>query len=52
VLDFSKRRGLDEEKVISGFLHAPARVVRPVLNVLCRMRRARRPLDAEIPASG
>jgi len=22
VLDFSKRRGLDEEKVISGFLHA------------------------------
>ena len=47
VLDFSARSGLDEERVISGFLHAvAARAVRPHLErAVSRLRRrARRPL--------
>jgi hypothetical protein len=39
VLDFAKKNGLDEERVISGFLHASR-----------LRRRARRALDAEIAA--
>ena len=53
MLDFSARTGLDEERVISGFLHA-SRLgsVRPHLEraVPRLRRRARCPFDAEIAA--
>ena len=55
VLDFAKRTGLDEERVISGFLHASRLgLVRSDLEraVPRLRRRARRPQHAEIAEPG